>query len=90
MTEHNKDFHELPLSRLKKKEYWCEECVQQQPSPNKGIAMLYYIEKSENSYAQLDQEGYCTDEERNEIGSRRTRGFLIFSSLIIIKSAQTA
>ncbi|CAB4427025.1 unnamed protein product [Rhizophagus irregularis] len=48
-------------------EYWCEECEQQQPSPHKGIAMLYDTEKSENSYAQLEQEGYCTDEERNEL-----------------------
>lgn len=29
--------------------------------------MLYDTEKSENSYAQLGQEGYCTDEEKNEL-----------------------
>ncbi|RGB44094.1 hypothetical protein C1646_679199 [Rhizophagus diaphanus] len=56
-------------------EYWCEECEQQQPSPHKGIAMLYDTEKSENSYAQLEQEGYCTDEERNELEVVRQEDF---------------
>jgi hypothetical protein len=29
--------------------------------------MIYDTEKTENSYAQLNQEEYCTDEKRNEL-----------------------
>ena len=51
--------------RIFLREYWCEECEQQQPSPHKDI---YDPEGPENlKGAQLDQEGYYTDEERNEL-----------------------
>ena len=50
--------------RIFLREYWCEECEQQLSSPYKDV-MIY--DDTERPNAQIDQEGYYTDEERNEL-----------------------
>jgi hypothetical protein len=54
--------------RIILREYWCEECEQQQPSPHIDVDTIHDPKGSENlKGTQFDQEGYYTDEERNEL-----------------------